>query len=69
MNHFCKFLTLQVEETNKGRRALLEKQGLHQAAYILEKYGIGSETDVSELDQDDCSNLESESRGLSPLRE
>jgi hypothetical protein len=31
--------------------------GLHQAAHILEKYGIGSETDVSELYQDYFSNL------------
>jgi hypothetical protein len=33
-----------VEETEVGERlmqALLEKQRLHQAAHILEKYGIG----------------------------
>ncbi len=34
--------------------------GLHQAADILEKYGICSETDLSELEQDDFSELESE---------
>jgi hypothetical protein len=29
-----------------GRHRLLEKKGLHQTVDILEKYGIGSETDV-----------------------
>ena len=32
---------------------VLEKKGLHQAAGILENYGIDSETDVSLLDQGD----------------
>jgi hypothetical protein len=35
--------------------------GLHQAADIIEKCGIDSETDLSELEQDDFSELESES--------
>jgi hypothetical protein len=37
--------------------ALLEKKG--QAANFLDKYGIGSETDVSGLEQHDFSELES----------
>ncbi len=45
-------------ETDTGARALLEKPGLHQAAHILEEYGICSETDLSELDQHDFSELE-----------
>ena len=44
---------------------MLEKKGLHQAADILEKCGISSETDVSEVEQHDFSELES--RGLKPL--
>ena len=31
-----------VEEKDKDWRALIEKQGLHQAADILENYGIDS---------------------------
>jgi hypothetical protein len=46
-----------VEETETGWQAVLGKQGLHQAVDILEKYGIVSETDVSELDQDDFGNF------------
>jgi len=38
---------------------LLEKEGLHQATDILKKYGIDSETDLSELDQHDFSELKS----------
>ncbi len=45
-------------------RTVFEKQGLHQTAHILENYGIGSETEVSELDQDDLSKLESQTRTL-----
>ena len=55
-----------VEEEDKGWRALLEKQELHQAADILEKYGIGSATEVSDLEKDDFSELEA--RGLKPLQ-
>ena len=47
---------------HRGWHALLEKKELHQAADILEKNRIGSETDVSELEQHDFSDLES--RGL-----
>ncbi len=39
--------------------ALLEKKGLQQAANLLDKYGIGNETDVSGLEQHDFSELES----------
>jgi hypothetical protein len=46
-------------------RALLETNGLLQVVNILEDYGIGSESDVSELNQDDFSKLES--LGLKPL--
>ena len=44
---------------------VIEKQGLHQAAEILENYGINSETDVSVLDRDDFCKLVS--GGLRPL--
>ncbi len=48
---------------------MLENKGLLQVADILEKCGIASETDVSELDLDDCKNDFSklESRGLKSL--
>jgi hypothetical protein len=46
-----------LEGTDTGWRALLEKQGLHQATDIFEKYGTNSETDLSELEQDDFSDL------------
>jgi hypothetical protein len=45
-----------VEEEDTGWLAVLEKKGLHQAAEILDNYGINSETDVSVVDRDDfCS--------------
>jgi hypothetical protein len=44
-----------VEETDTGLRTVLEEQGLHQSAHILENYGIDSETEVSELNQYDFS--------------
>ncbi len=44
---------------------VLEKKGLHQAAGILESYGIDSETDVTLLDRDDFSKLAS--NGLKPM--
>ena len=50
-----------VEGTDTGWLAVLEKKGLHQAAGILENYGIDSETDVSLLDQGDLCNLVSQS--------
>ncbi len=43
---------------------MIEKQGLHQAAEILENNGINSETDVSVLDRDDFCKLVS--GGLRP---
>ena len=36
---------------------VLEKNGTHLVADILENYGIDSETDASVLDQDDFSKL------------
>jgi hypothetical protein len=48
-----------------GWLTVIEKQGLHQTAEILENYGINSETDVSVLDRDDFCKLVS--GGLSPL--
>jgi hypothetical protein len=45
---------------------VLEKKGLHQAAGLLENYGIDSETDVSLLDQGDFRNLVSQ--GIKPLQ-
>jgi hypothetical protein len=44
-----------MEET--GWLTVLEKKGLHQAAEILDNYGINSETDVSVLDRDDFCKL------------
>ena len=54
-----------VEGEESGWLSELEKKGLHQAAEILENYGINSETDVSVLDRDDFCKLAS--RGLKPL--
>ena len=54
-----------VEGEESGCLSELEKKGLHQAAEILENYGINSETDVSVLDRDDCCKLVS--GGLRPL--
>ena len=54
-----------VEGTDTGWLSVLEKKGLHQAAGILENYGIDSETDVSLLDQGDLRNLVSQ--GLKPI--
>ena len=51
-------LGLRIGGRDRHRLAeFLKKQGLHQVAHIFEKYGIDSETDVSELDQDYFSNL------------
>ena len=36
-----------VEERHTGWLVVLEKNGLHLVVYILENYGIDSETDVS----------------------
>ena len=54
-----------VEGEESGWLSELEKKGLHQAAEILENYGINSETDVSVFDRDDLCKLSS--RGLKPL--
>ena len=51
-----------VEDKVKGWRTLLEKQGLHPAADILEKYWIDSTTEVSDLEKDDFSELEASCR-------
>ena len=55
-----------MEGTDTGWMAVLEKKGLHQAAGLLENYGIDSETDVSLLDQGDLRNLVSQ--GLKPMQ-
>ena len=55
-----------VEGTDTGWLTVLEKKGLHQAAGILENYGIDSETDVSLVDQGDLCNLVSQ--GLKPMQ-
>jgi hypothetical protein len=64
-SHFFWKLVLKrcsmVEGTDTGWLTVLEKKGLHQAAGILENYGIDSETDVSLLDQGDLCNLVSQS--------
>ena len=46
-----------VEGEESGWLSELEKKGLHQAAEILENYGINSETDVSVIDRDDFCKL------------
>ena len=46
-------------------RELLHKHGLLPVADILEKYGVASDIDVSELKQDDFSELEA--LGLKPF--
>ena len=46
--------------------AVLEKKGLYQVAWILENYGIDSETDVSLLDQGDLRKLVEQ--GLKPMQ-
>jgi hypothetical protein len=48
-----------MEYAKEKWRALLEHHGLLHAADILENYGICSETDVWELDENDFSKLES----------
>jgi len=58
-----------VEETDTGWWDLIENQGLHQTAHILEEYGIDSETDVSELDQDDFNKMELKSFDFGYIRE
>ena len=55
-----------MEGEDTGWLSELEKKGLHQAAGILENYGIDSETDVSLLDQGDLRNLVSQ--GLKPMQ-
>ena len=54
------------EEKGTGWPELLQKQGLHQVADILDKYGIGSATDVSELKDHDF--IELEVLGLKPFQ-
>jgi len=50
---------------DRGWLTAMEKKGLHQAADILDNYGINSETDMSVLDRDDFCKLVS--GGLRPL--
>ena len=57
-----------VEQTEKGWLTVLEEQGMHQEAHILENYGIDSETDVSLLDQDDLRNLVSQAHATQEAR-
>jgi hypothetical protein len=52
-------------ELLEQRQMRFRVKGLHQAADILENYGINSETDVSVLDRDDFCKLVS--GGLRPL--
>jgi hypothetical protein len=54
-----------VEVTHTACRELLHKHGLLPVADILEKYGIASDIDVSELKQDDFIALED--LGLKPF--
>ena len=46
-----------MEKGHTGGVVVLVKNGLHLQTYILENYGIDSETDVSVLDQDDFIKL------------
>jgi hypothetical protein len=54
-----------VEGEETGWLAVIEKKVQHQAAEILDKYGINSEIDVSVLDRDDFCKLVSGLRGSS----
>ncbi len=54
-----------VEVTHTAWRELLHKHGLLPVADILEKYGIASVIDVSEMKQDDFDALEA--LGLKPF--
>jgi hypothetical protein len=49
-----------MEGKDTGWLSEMEKKGMHQAAGILEKYEIATETDVSLLDQGDLHNLVSQ---------
>ena len=51
-----------VEQTNTGWLTVLEKRGLLQVEHILQQYGIGSVTEVSELEPDVFSELQT--RGI-----
>ena len=64
-NSSQKLFETTVVGRDTGCLTVLENNGLHQEADILENYGIDSESDVSVLDQDDFSKLSS--RGLKPL--
>jgi hypothetical protein len=67
MNHIHNStLVFNMEGTDTGWMTVLEKKGMHQAAGLLENYGIDSETDVSLLDQGDLRNLLSQ--GLKPMQ-
>jgi hypothetical protein len=59
-------LVFNMEGTDTGWMSVLEKKWIHQAAGLLENYGIDSETDVSLLDQGDLRNLVSQ--GLKPMQ-
>jgi hypothetical protein len=47
-----------VEQTDTRWMTVLEKRGLLQVAHILQEYGMVSVTEVSDLKQDDFSELE-----------
>ena len=57
-----------VEDENTDWRALLEKWGLHQAADIIEKYGIDSETDLSSENMDLLFDMRRRRIFMSPFR-
>ena len=44
-------MNITVEDKETGWWTLFEKQGLSQVVDILEKYGIDSETDLSEVNK------------------
>ncbi len=49
-----------VEQTDTGCLVVIEKRGLFQEVHILQKYGIDSVTEVSDLKQDNFNEFENQ---------
>ena len=64
--HLLKKKNNGTREAKTGCRELVQTQGLHQVEDILDKYGIGSGTYVSDLKEHDFNQLED--RGIKPFQ-
>ena len=53
-----------VEQTDTGWLTVFEKRGILQETLFLQQYGIGSDTEVSELEPDDFSEMETRGQSL-----